>query len=118
MTQELGGKSPNIVLDDETFAESVAAGVATMMLNSGQCCNAPSRMLVPETAWTRRSRRAQVRPSRSTVGDPDDNGAIGPVASKVQFDKIQGLIQKGIDEGATLVVGGRGGPTDSTRATT
>ncbi|MDF2585291.1 MAG: aldehyde dehydrogenase [Mycobacterium sp.] len=76
VSQELGGKSPNIVLDDEAFAKGVAAGVSAMMLNSGQSCNAPSRMLV----------------------------------SKVQFDKIQGLIQQGIDAGADLVVGGTGRP--------
>ncbi|WP_102143350.1 aldehyde dehydrogenase family protein [Mycobacterium hubeiense] len=110
VTQELGGKSPNIVLDDEDFAKSVAAGVTTMMLNSGQSCNAPSRMLVPNSRMDEAVEIARQTASQVKVGDPDDKTAIGPVASKAQFDKIQGLIQKGIDEGATVVVGGVGRP--------
>ncbi len=110
VTQELGGKSPNIVLDDEDFAESVAAGVKAMMTNSGQSCNAPSRMLVPSTRKDEAAAIAREVAHRVPVGDPDNKHAIGPVVSKAQFDKIQALIQKGIDEGATLVVGGTGRP--------
>ncbi|MGW0162515.1 aldehyde dehydrogenase family protein [Mycobacterium sp. NPDC003323] len=110
VSQELGGKSPNIVLDDESFATGVGAGVSAMMLNSGQSCNAPSRMLVPNSRMDEAIAIAREVGASVTVGDLDDENAIGPVASKVQFDKIQGLIQKGIDAGAELVVGGIGRP--------
>jgi aldehyde dehydrogenase (NAD+) len=110
VTQELGGKSPNIVLDDDAFAQSVAAGATVMMLNSGQSCNAPSRMLVPNSRKDEAVAVAKATLEQVKVGDPDDKSAIGPVASKAQFDKIQGLIQKGIDEGATVVIGGLGRP--------
>jgi len=110
VSQELGGKSPNIVLDDEAFAKGVAAGVSAMMLNSGQSCNAPSRMLVPNSRMDEAIAIAREVGAAVTVGDLEDKTAIGPVASKVQFDKIQGLIEQGIDAGADLVVGGTGRP--------
>ena len=110
VTQELGGKSPNIVLDDDDFAQNVAAGVTAMMPNSGQSCNAPSRMLVPKSRKDEALAAARAAAEQVTVGDLSDKTAIGPVASKAQFDKIQGLIQKGIDEGATVVAGGPGRP--------
>lgn len=110
VTQELGGKSPNIVLDDSGFAESVSAGVANMMPNSGQSCNAPSRMLVPNSRMGDAITIARSVAEKVVVGDPDDGRAIGPVASKTQFEKVQRLIQQGIDEGATLVTGGPGRP--------
>lgn len=110
VTQELGGKSPNIILDDDSLARSVADGVASMMLNSGQSCNAPSRMLVPikrmdEAVAVARSTAEMVR-----VGDLGDDTALGPVASRTQFDTIQRLIQSGVDEGAEVVAGGPGRP--------
>ena len=110
VSQELGGKSPNIVMDDEDFAKSVTAGVSVMMMNSGQSCNAPSRMLVPNSRKDEAVAVALAVAEQVKVGDPDNKSAIGPVASKAQFDKVQGLIQKGIDEGATVVVGGPGRP--------
>ncbi len=110
VTQELGGKSPNIVIDDEKFAESVTAGVSAMMLNTGQSCNAPSRMLVPRERIAEAAEIARGVAEAVSVGDLDDKRAIGPVASKTQFEKVQGLIQKGIDEGATVAVGGPGRP--------
>lgn len=110
VSQELGGKSPNIVLDDDSFATGVGAGVSAMMLNSGQSCNAPSRMLVPNSRMDEAITIAQAVGAAVAVGDLDDDKAIGPVASKVQFDKIQGLIAQGIDAGAELVVGGLGRP--------
>ncbi|KRD19744.1 aldehyde dehydrogenase [Mycobacterium sp. Root265] len=110
VSQELGGKSPNIVLDDDAFAKGVAAGVSAMMLNSGQSCNAPSRMLVPNSRMDEAVAIAREVGAAVTVGDLEDKTAIGPVASKIQFDKIQGLIQQGIDAGADLVVGGTGRP--------
>jgi aldehyde dehydrogenase (NAD+) len=110
VTQELGGKSPNIVIDDEKFADSVTAGVSAMMLNTGQSCNAPSRMLVPRDRIAEAAEIARGVAEAVSVGDLDDKRAIGPVASKAQFEKVQGLIQKGIDEGATVAVGGPGRP--------
>jgi aldehyde dehydrogenase (NAD+) len=110
VTQELGGKSPNIVLDDADFAKSVGAGVATMMVNSGQSCNAPSRMLVPNSRMDEAIAIARTVAGGVKVGDANDKTAIGPVASKAQFDKVQRLIHKGIEEGATVVVGGAGRP--------
>jgi aldehyde dehydrogenase (NAD+) len=110
VTQELGGKSPNIVLDDSGFAEGVSAGVANMMPNSGQSCNAPTRMLVPNSRISEAISIAREAAEQITVGHPDAGTTIGPVASKAQFDKVQRLIQKGVDEGATVVVGGPGRP--------
>ncbi|MER7691512.1 aldehyde dehydrogenase family protein [Streptomyces sp. NPDC097610] len=110
VTQELGGKSPNIVLDDEAFAENVGKGVATMMGNSGQTCSAPSRMLVPAARMDEAIAVARQAASGITVGDPRGDFVMGPVVSGAQFEKIQALIQKGIDEGATLVAGGTGRP--------
>ena len=110
VAQELGGKSPNIVLDDDAFAKGVGRGVATMMTNSGQSCNAPTRMLVPGKRMEEAIAVARETASAVTVGDPNGNAQLGPVVSRTQFDKIQKLIQAGIDEGATLVTGGVGRP--------
>ncbi|PZT84690.1 MAG: aldehyde dehydrogenase family protein [Citromicrobium sp.] len=110
VAQELGGKSPNIVLDDSAFAKSVARGTTTMMGNSGQTCTAPSRMLVPHARMDEAKRAAKDAADGVVAGDPGGNAAIGPVVSKAQWDKIQGLIEKGIEEGATLVAGGPGKP--------
>jgi aldehyde dehydrogenase (NAD+) len=110
VTQELGGKSPNIVLDDDAFAENVGQGVASMMGNSGQTCSAPSRMLVPRVRMDEAIGAARTAAAATTVGDPSGDVTIGPVVSEAQFEKIQALIQKGIDEGATLVAGGTGRP--------
>ncbi|EUA43414.1 aldehyde dehydrogenase family protein [Mycobacterium xenopi 3993] len=104
------GKSPNIVLDDAEFENSVRAGVANMMLNTGQSCNAPSRMLVPKSRMAEAVAVARETAEQVKVGDPDDSRAIGPLASRAQFEKVQRLIQTGIDEGATLVTGGPGRP--------
>jgi aldehyde dehydrogenase (NAD+) len=109
VTQELGGKSPNIVLDDSGFAQGVKAGVANMMPNSGQSCNAPSRMLVPNSRMDEAIGIAREVAGRVAVGGGDAQ-AIGPVASRAQFEKVQRLIQQGIDEGATVVAGGPGRP--------
>jgi aldehyde dehydrogenase (NAD+) len=108
--QELGGKSPNIIFDDAQFAKHVASGVASMMGNSGQTCSAPSRMLVPKARMDEAIRIAREAASKVTVGDPQGDFGIGPVVSRAQFEKVQTLIQKGVDEGATLVAGGPGRP--------
>jgi aldehyde dehydrogenase (NAD+) len=110
VTQELGGKSPNIVLDDSGFAEGVSAGVANMMPNSGQSCNAPTRMLVPKARMAEAITIARAAAEQVTVGGPDDATTIGPVASRTQFERVQRLIQQGVDEGATVVTGGPGRP--------
>jgi len=108
--QELGGKSPNIVLDDADFKAAISGGVKSVMMNSGQSCNAPTRMLVPAARMAEVKEIAKATAEATTVGDPTGNSAMGPVVSEVQFNKIQTLIQKGIDEGATLVTGGTGRP--------
>ena len=110
VAQELGGKGANIVLDDSAFGANVAAGVASMMLNSGQTCSAPSRMLVPNARMDEAIRVSREAAAKVTVGDPSGDVSIGPVVSKAQFDRIQALIQKGIAEGATLAAGGLGRP--------
>ncbi len=110
VSQELGGKSPNIVLDDEAFATSVATGVSAMMPNSGQSCNAPSRMLVPNSRMAEAVSIATETIEGVRVADVDNPKAIGPVASRAQFERIQGLIAKGIAGGANLVAGGEGRP--------
>jgi aldehyde dehydrogenase (NAD+) len=108
--QELGGKSPNIVLDDADLAKNVAKGVAGMMVNSGQTCSATSRMLVPKARMEEAMRAAREAAAQVTVGDPSGDFAMGPVVSKSQFNSIQEYIEKGIAEGATLVAGGPGRP--------
>lgn len=108
--QELGGKSPNIILPDADIAKAVAGGVAGVMMNSGQSCNAPTRMLVPKAHKATALVAAKAAAEATTVGAPASGAAIGPVVSKAQWNKIQGLIQKGLDEGATLVAGGVGRP--------
>ena len=111
VSQELGGKSANIILDDADFQKAVGGGVAHMMTNSGQSCNAPTRMLVPASRHDEAVAIAKAAAEGVKVGNPRSEGTvIGPVVSEIQFNKIQGLIQKGIDEGATLVTGGTGRP--------
>jgi len=109
--QELGGKSANIILEDADIVTAVADGVRYMMANSGQSCNAPTRMLVPLAKMDEAIDAAKAAAEDIGVDDPARSGShIGPVVNRAQFDKIQGLIQTGIDEGATLVTGGTGRP--------
>ncbi len=109
--QELGGKSANIVLDDADLEQVITRDVGRLVMNSGQSCNAGTRMLVPAARMEEAAAIAAAAAEKIAVGDPNDPGtAVGPVSSKAQFDKVQGLIQKGIDEGATLVAGGVGRP--------
>ena len=110
VAQELGGKSPNIILEDADMASAVGGGVKHVMQNSGQSCNAPTRMLVPTAKMAEAMVIAKEAADSTTVGDPNGNAQLGPVVNKVQWDKIQRLIQAGIDEGATLVAGGVGRP--------
>ena len=111
VSQELGGKSPNIVLDDGQFSASVADGVNSVMGNSGQSCNAPTRMLVPAHRHDEALEIAKTTAEQIVVGDPQNEATnLGPVVSDVQFEKIQDLIDAGIKEGARLVIGGTGRP--------
>jgi aldehyde dehydrogenase (NAD+) len=111
VTQELGGKSPNIILEDADLEKAVASGVEGMYENTGQSCNAPSRMLVPRARLAEAEAIARRVTEETVVGDPtDDKTQVGPVVSEVQWKKIQGLIECGIAEGAKLVCGGPGKP--------
>jgi aldehyde dehydrogenase (NAD+) len=110
VAQELGGKSPNIILPDADLKSAVGGGVKHVMQNSGQSCNAPTRMLVPAAKMDEVIVIAKEAAESTTVGDPNGNAQIGPVVNKTQWEKIQRLIQSGIDEGATLVTGGVGRP--------
>jgi len=110
VAQELGGKSPNIVLPDADLVKAVTGGVQSVMMNSGQSCNAPTRMLVPRARMAEAAAIAKQVAEATTVGDPNGNSAMGPVVSETQYNKIQGLIEAGIKEGATLVAGGPGKP--------
>jgi aldehyde dehydrogenase (NAD+) len=116
VTQELGGKSPNIILDDADFAAAVSRDMAGMCMNTGQSCNAPTRMLVPEARMDEAAAIAKATAEAIVVGDPSDAGTqVGPLVSQMQFDKVQALIQKGIDEGAKLETGGVGRPEGMNR---
>jgi len=111
VTQELGGKSANIILDDADFEKAVARGTSSCFSNSGQSCNAPTRMLVPEEKMDQAATIASQVAKTTIVGNPkDESTTIGPVVSLIQWKKIQNLIQVGIDEGANLVAGGTGKP--------
>ncbi|OBP77768.1 aldehyde dehydrogenase [Mesorhizobium loti] len=111
LSQELGGKSANILLPDADFEEAVTKGVLGVMRNSGQACSAPTRMFVPADRHDEVKRIAKAVAGRLVVGnvrDPKTN--VGPVVNKNQFDNVQRFIQTGIDEGADLVIGGPGRP--------
>lgn len=108
--QELGGKSANIILPSADLETAVSGGVAMMMMNTGQNCNAPSRMLVPAAKMDEAKRIAKRAAEEQVPGPPDSNARMGPVVSETQWTKIQKLIAVGIAEGATLVAGGPGKP--------
>jgi len=111
VAQELGGKSANILLDDADFGKAVKSGTNICFNNTGQSCNAPTRMLVPKDRLAEAAAIAAATAEATVVGDPQDESThIGPVISQLQWDKIQGLIQAGINEGASLVAGGVGRP--------
>ena len=111
VAQELGGKSANIVLDDADFEKVVGREMFNMCRNSGQSCNAGSRLLVPEGRMDEAAAFAAAAAGKIKVGDPSaEDTAMGPVISKAQYDKIQGLIEKGIAEGAKVAAGGPGRP--------
>ena len=108
---ELGGKSPNIILEGAPLEQAVGHGVRVMMNNTGQNCNAPSRMLVPRRRLAEVEAIAAALAGSLVVGDPaKPETGVGPVASETHWRKVQGLIAKGIDEGARVVCGGTGRP--------
>jgi aldehyde dehydrogenase (NAD+) len=108
--QELGGKSPNIMLEDADLEKAVNSSVHFFMLNSGQNCLAPSRMLAPRSLIAEVVAIAKAVAEGITVGPPESGAYLGPVVNESQWNRIQGLIRKGIEEGATLVTGGTGKP--------
>lgn len=111
VSQELGGKSPNIILEDADLEKAVTNGVAHVFNNSGQSCNAPTRMIVPLSRMADVIAIAKDVAKRTKAGDPRaPDTKIGPVVSRIQWEKIQALIETGIAEGATLVAGGPGLP--------
>jgi aldehyde dehydrogenase (NAD+) len=107
---ELGGKSPFIVLDDVDLATAVARNVYRLMLNSGQTCHAPTRLLVPADKMEAAKAIAQKIAESITVGDPKTDVYMGPVVSERQWNRIESLIESGINEGAELATGGTGRP--------
>ncbi|WP_417436312.1 aldehyde dehydrogenase family protein [Hoeflea sp.] len=116
VAQELGGKSPNLILADADLASAVATGVEGCFGNSGQSCDAPTRMLVPRDRHEEAMAIARQAAEKLVTGDPrDPNTSLGPVISQVQYDKIQTLIASGIQDGATLVTGGRDRPEGLSR---
>ncbi len=110
VAQELGGKSANIVLDDADLETAVGGGVQACFMNSGQSCNAGTRMFVPADKHAQALEIAKAAAEATVAGPPEEKVKIGPVVSQLQWDRIQSLIQKGIEEGAELVAGGPGKP--------
>ncbi len=111
VAQELGGKSANVLLDDADFEKAVSQGAEECFENTGQSCNAPTRMLVPRDRVEEAAAIAARVAENTRVGDPEDEQTeVGPLVSEAQWEKVQALIQRGIDEGATLVAGGPGRP--------
>ncbi|WP_054004805.1 aldehyde dehydrogenase family protein [Cypionkella psychrotolerans] len=116
VAQELGGKSPNIILPNADLAAAVAAGVNAIMSNTGQSCDAPTRMFVQRDQQAAALAVAKETAEALIPGDPTlETTTMGPLISKTQYEKVQRLIQAGIDEGATLVTGGLGRPAGLNR---
>tara|TARA_Y100001935_G_C17304022_1_gene511100 strand:- start:779 stop:2197 length:1419 start_codon:yes stop_codon:yes gene_type:complete len=108
---ELGGKSPNIILDDVDIGEAVSMGMKQCFFNTGQSCSSPTRMLVPENMIDEATKHAVSSAEAMITGDPmSEDIFLGPISNKTQFLKVQDLIQKGLDEGAKLACGGIGRP--------
>ena len=111
VTLELGGKSPNLVFADCDLQAQVTASVAECMLNTGQSCDAPTRLLVERSCYDEVLKIAKQAAADTAVGNPEDEGDhIGPLFDRLQFDRVQAMIRVGIDEGATLLAGGLGKP--------
>ena len=116
VTLELGGKSPNLIFADADLEQAVAEGVFTCFANTGQSCDAPTRMLVERSVYERAVEIAAEAARGQAVGDPQMEGPhLGPLVSHIQFSRVQALIETGIEEGARLVVGGPGRPEGFTK---
>ncbi|MDZ4312108.1 MAG: aldehyde dehydrogenase family protein [Cypionkella sp.] len=116
VVQELGGKSPNILLPDADFARVVPLGIASALRNVGQSCSAPTRMIVPVERLAEVEALARTHAAAIVVGNPGDPATtMGPIANRAQFDRVQQMIRIGIDEGARLICGGLGHPEGVTR---
>ncbi|MGT2492090.1 aldehyde dehydrogenase family protein [Cupriavidus basilensis] len=114
---ELGGKSPLLILDDADIAAAVQGGVVSVMMNSGQTCIAPTRMLVPRNHYNEAVTVAAATANALKVGDPADTATkLGPISNRAQYEKVQRMICIGVEEGARLVAGGRVVRKVSTRA--
>ena len=108
---ELGGKSPNIILEDVDLENAVKMGIKQCFLNTGQSCSSPTRMLLPGNMLKEATEYAVAAANSMSIGDPlNEDIYLGPISNKTQYEKVQDLIQKGIDEGATLACGGIGRP--------
>ena len=108
---ELGGKSPNIILDDVDLEKAVNMGIKQCFFNTGQSCSSPTRMLIPEAMLNDATKFAVATAENMTTGDPQNEEIfLGPISNKTQYEKVQSLIQEGIDEGAELACGGVGRP--------
>jgi aldehyde dehydrogenase (NAD+) len=113
---ELGGKSPNVILDDADLERAVADGVAKCFLNAGQTCSALTRMIVPRERLEEAERIAAAVAAKYTPGDPFDEGTrLGPLASDAQLERVRGYIEKGLEDGARVVTGGPSPPEDRER---
>ena len=111
VTQELGGKSPNILLPDVDFAKAVPPGVMSAFRNVGQSCSAPTRMIVPRSRLAEVEALAAATANTIIVGDPQsEDTVLGPIANEAQFNRVQAMIEVGLNEGAKLVCGGPGRP--------
>ena len=109
---ELGGKSPNIILDDVDLEKAVNMGMKQCFFNTGQSCSSPTRMLIPEAMLSDATKFAVAAAESMTTGDPQNEEIfLGPISNKTQYEKVQTLIQEGISEGATLACGGTGRPS-------
>jgi len=116
VAQELGGKSANIILADADLKTAVIEGVHACYTNGGQNCQSPTRMLIPRAQRDAAFAAARAAVGSIRLGDPLDPGStMGPLVSQAQFEKVQDLIQSGVDEGATLVAGGTGRPSELNR---
>tara|TARA_X000000950_G_scaffold278764_1_gene370277 strand:- start:6802 stop:8220 length:1419 start_codon:yes stop_codon:yes gene_type:complete len=108
---ELGGKSPNIILDDVDLEKAVNMGMKQCFFNTGQSCSSPTRMLIPEAMLDDATKYAVAAAGSMHTGDPQNEEIfLGPISNKIQYEKVQSLIQTGIDEGAKLACGGTGRP--------
>jgi acyl-CoA reductase-like NAD-dependent aldehyde dehydrogenase len=113
VTLELGGKSPNVILDDADLEKAVTDGVGKAFLNSGQTCSALTRMIVPRSKLAEVEAIAVREAEGYTIGDPFGDGVkLGPLVSKAQQDRVRNYINKGVEEGAKLLTGGADQPAD------